>query len=451
MSLAVSTRKVDITPPANGLLAGYGVDEPRRAEATRKTLYARCTIIWDDGWPNIIVTVDVLGFSNDHGNDIRAAVSTATGVGASDFVLLATHTHNGPALKQRLEPFISYGATSADISAIETYSTALKNTIVQLVQATMAAVQVPCTLDYKVTSQSFSANRSGLTYNETVVPILVARGTAGTPLAILFSYGCHPVAAGQQFQYDPDYPGGAAERIETAIPGVHAQFIPGPAGDQDPTGTRGWALRDQDGLSLGNAVISAVATAGRAVGGPINTDFRNVTIPLDITPTPANMQQVRAHFVTRSTSGPSPWHKRHGQVMVQQIDSNTFAQSVVVPMQVWKLSGNPSLRIAFNGGEVVSGFAVYFRGQYSGGNANKLWFGAYANAIPAYIPSDELMRRGTQGSYEGGYDGDFPGIGGGAMTVYACVAHFKYRAAGTSTNGVEQIFISNLTSMLGAP
>jgi len=43
---------------------------------------------------------------------------------------------------------------------------------------------------------------------------------------------------------------------------------------------------------------------------------------------------------------------------------------------------------------------------------------------------------------------DYPGIGGGAMTVYGWLGHFKGRAPVTSTTGVEQILISGLTALL---
>lgn len=80
---------------------------------------------------------------------------------------------------------------------------------------------------------------SRLPYVETEVPVLVARDASGAPLVVLFSYGCHPVCAGAQTQFDPDYPGRAVARIEEAS-GAFAPFVLGPAGDQDPVGGRDW-------------------------------------------------------------------------------------------------------------------------------------------------------------------------------------------------------------------
>src|SRR5262245_57406053 len=61
-ALAVSFGKVDITPDVGGFMAGYGVDVPRASTGTFKPLFARCIIIWDSGYPNVVVTADVLAF-----------------------------------------------------------------------------------------------------------------------------------------------------------------------------------------------------------------------------------------------------------------------------------------------------------------------------------------------------------------------------------------------------
>jgi hypothetical protein len=47
------------------------------------------------------------------------------------------------------------------------------------------------------------------------------------------------------------------------------------------------------------------------------------------------------------------------------------------------------------------------------------------------------------GSYDGGWDGDSQGIGGGSMTVYAWPAHFKAGAG-----GAEDTFIKAIAAQL---
>jgi neutral ceramidase len=447
-TMAVSTRKVDITPTDDLYLAGYGVDIPRSATHGANTrLYARCTILWDNGAPNVIATADVLAFPRSMHQQIRSRV-LALGVlsATSDFVLTATHTHNGPVLIDTLDPYISYNLGSGQLGVVNAYSSRLVDTMVKLVRDTLAAPRTTCTLDYQVDGENFAYNREGLAYVEADVPILVARGLTGSPVAVLFGYGCHPVCAGAQNAFDYDYPGRACAVVEQQT-GAFAQFLTGAAGDQDPAGANGYPFANQCGNDLGQTVVNAIATPGRAVTGPINTDYTEVTLPLDITDSPGNLAVVRADYVARQGNTALPgYFRRHAEVMIGQIDAHSFATTVPLPLQTWNL-GNDNLRLAIAGGELVSGFDFYFRNNF-GGTA-RIWVFSYANEIPAYIPSDELLITGGALHYACGWDTDYPGIAGGAMTIYAHLGHFLGRTpAHPTANGVEQIVINTLTAML---
>jgi neutral ceramidase len=445
-SMAVSTGKANITPSWAGpsYLAGYGVDAPREATGRYMDLWARCTIYWDNGYPNVIVTADVLGFGRATHQAIRNAV-TSMGVASTDFVLTATHTHNGPVLTDAINPLSMYNINSTQLSYVQTYTNWLVDQIISLVQTTLNSTPVTCSLDYKVLSANFSTNRESLPYVEQDVPVLVARSPGGNPMAVLFGYGSHPVSGPPGTLFDPDYPGEAVTWIED-LTGAFAQFILGPAGDQNPLGAQGWALRDQLGSDLGHTVINGIGTPGRAVGGPFNSSYQSISLPLDILDTPANMAAVRAIYVARNqaASGVASWEKRHAQQMISQIDAHTYATSVPTPLQVWKLSGG--LTFAFSGGELVSGYAVYLRNHHGGSNA--IWVTGYANEVTAYIPSDELLYLNHGIYYACGFRADTPGVGGGAASVYGYLAHFKGRPAGTTTNGVEQVWTAAIESML---
>jgi len=67
MSFQIATAKSDITPRpgANPYMAGYGVQSALRTVANDTPqsgpLFARCVVLWDDGVPHAIVSVDILG------------------------------------------------------------------------------------------------------------------------------------------------------------------------------------------------------------------------------------------------------------------------------------------------------------------------------------------------------------------------------------------------------
>lgn len=440
----VSNADIDITPSIGYPMAGYGVDSPRLSEDVNEPLRARCTVLWDSGAPNVIVTADVLAFGRTMHQQIRAGV-VDLGVGNSDFVLTATHTHNGPVLIEKLDPYIAYNMS--DQTEISEYSSWLVQALIDLVADALAAPRTTCTLEYYLLDENFSINRTGFAHQETAVPTLVARDLAGNPCSVLFGYGTHPVAAGGQVSFDPDYPSEAIKTIEAYLPGCFAQFLTGAAGDQNPATTESFEQSDAYGQDLGLTVVNAVELPGRSISGPISTSYSEVQLPLDITLTDENIKAVANAFAARATRPNDPpypgWVIRHASVSAAYLRSkpplDSLETSIPLPIQSWKFGG---LRILFTGGELVSGYAEYFRNVFGTEN---VWINAYSNEVPAYIPSDEILRAA---GYEAGYDADAPGIGGGSMGVYNHIAHFRGKPTSTSPDGVEQLLIASALSIL---
>lgn len=446
MAFTVATAKRNITPTlaTNPYMAGYGWPDGGRtisSDTPYEPLWCRAVLIRADGAPKLIISADILALPRSMHQRIRTRLIALANWATGDIMLQSTHTHNGPVLIDTLHPFISYGILEMD--QILNYSRWLEDQFVQTAQDALNAAQVTVTLDYQVASQGWSVNRAGLPYVETDVPVLVARRSNGKPSAIIFGYGCHPVSAGDQTLFDGDYPAGACTYIENNST-AFALFLQGAAGDQNPANSGSWSARDQNGNSLGAAVLNTSTRAGRVLTGPIATKYQEVQLPLDLDMSAANLAQVRAGFAARlpNPNGQPTFFARHAQVMMARIDSGALAAAVPSPFQVWRIGGSTPLKMAFIGGEVVSGYAVYFRGRNGGSSA--LWFGGYANESCAYIPSDEFLYPFMSfGSYEGGWDPDFPGIAGGSMTVYGHMGHFK-----SSPNGVESAVINAMTALL---
>ena len=454
MGFKISTAKVDITPlpGVNPYMGGYGVQSgPREVSSDdpySQPLLARCAVIWDDGRPFGIVSLDILGIPRAVHLAVRARLLQLAAWDSSDVVLLASHTHNGPVIGRTLDPIITYDMGPAELAFVDAYTAWLQDRIVDVVAESLAAPRTDVTLEYRVSSAGFSMNRVGLPTVETDVPVLTARRTDGTLRAVLFSYGCHPVSAGYQELWDGDWPAEACDVVEDES-GAFALFIPGPAGDQNPVGVASvpsWPLRDDHGNTLGYTVLDAAESPGRELTGPISSDLREATLPLDIDETPANLAAVRDAFVIRTQNplGLPAWYQRHADAMIERIDAGTYATSVQNPSQVWRIEGDPALQLAFVGGELVSGYGAYFRLRYGG--AEELLIGGYANETNSYIPSNEFLLplAPSWGSYEGGWDPDSPGIAGGSMTIYPQIAHF--RAGGA---GVEAAIIDALIEQLG--
>lgn len=439
LMLAVSTGVVDITPPIGYPMGGYGRDAPRLSTGVNEPLCARCTILWADDVPKVIVTADVLALGRTMHQLIRNRVITL-GVQTGDFVLTVTHTHNGPVLTEKLHPYIAYNIQ--DLTEVEQYCLTLVETIVLLVTSTLSAPRTVCTLDYSIADENFSYNREGLPYDEVDVPILVARNLSGAPRAVVFGYGAHTVAANGQTEFDPDYPAQAIKEIEATGEDVFAQFMLGPAGDQNPREIGDFSSSDWWGADLGATVANAIESEGRPLWGPIDTAYSEVSLPLDVDASLSAILAMRAAYLTRSMREDIlGFQRRHAEIMLAQIDFDTFSTDLIVPVQTWTIHGSPSLHIVFCAGEVVSGYAVALRLAHGGSDA--VWFNAYSNEVPAYIPSDELLGRP---GYAAGADMDAPRLAGGSMSVYGLIGHFL--RGDPSIDGVEQILLAHIKGML---
>ena len=425
MAWQAAVGRADITPPAGVPMGGYGTPfggTPRTALGVSSPLWARAVVLWDSGRPQVLLSVDLLGWSTAAAARVRRRVTLAGGPPGARLILTATHTHNGPALPGVADPWFAYEL--ADITALEAYEAFLVDTVVALVLELLSGSRTSVELDYRATSAAFSLNREGLPYTESDVPVLVARRPDGTPLAVLFGYGCHPVCAGRLESWDGDYPAAAAALIDGALPDCMALYLPGPAGDQDPAGERGEELALDCGSQLADSVLAAVELPGRPLSRVAAARLRTASVPLDVTLTAENLLAARAAYAERASRVGPGWVRRHAASMVEVIESGgLIATTVDLPIQGWRFTGPPPLRLAFVGGELVSGYAVFLRRLLGG--ADGLWLGGYGPGSVGYLPSDELLpplREG--GSYAGGWDPDAPGLAGGSMCAYGLPGHF---------------------------
>ena len=185
MAFTVSTAKVVITPAAgaNPYMAGYGVQGIPRVVASNtpfsQPLYARCVVLWDNGYPNAIISLDILGLPRGVHQAVRPRLVQLANWASSDIVVVATHTHNGPVIGNLLDPYIAYNLSN--LGLVNSYTTWLQDRIVAVVKSALAAARTTVTLDYRTTSMNFAFNRVGLPTVETVVPVLTARRSNGTP------------------------------------------------------------------------------------------------------------------------------------------------------------------------------------------------------------------------------------------------------------------------------
>jgi hypothetical protein len=120
-------------------MGGYGCAmTPRRATGTYSPLHATAVVLWDDGTPNLLVSLDVGFIPPAWHQALRPRLLALAGWASSDIVLFATHTHNAPMALNTPDAYILHAAT--DLTACTEYWTRLADDIVTTTTAALAAV-----------------------------------------------------------------------------------------------------------------------------------------------------------------------------------------------------------------------------------------------------------------------------------------------------------------------
>src|SRR5437870_10386653 len=83
-------------PPPNIAHGGWGAQKHEQAEGIDMDLWTTALALSDGKTTAIFLDLDIQIITNQRADDIRAAVSKATGVPIQNIRASATHTHSGP-------------------------------------------------------------------------------------------------------------------------------------------------------------------------------------------------------------------------------------------------------------------------------------------------------------------------------------------------------------------
>ncbi len=465
-----STAQIDITPTNNGFprmfLAGFGdrsTDSPGLGTFPGEPgLSARAIALDDGSCPGnikVIVTADILGFTRQLRQQILMEVASRYQLPAANLLLSATHTHNGPVLKDNLDPAVAYPgfstdgiAGSADLVIVDNYTNWLKQSIVNLIGTAINGLpNAPAvTLSYGGGVADIGRNRVGVGNEDNDLPVLAVRSVSNNSLvAVLFGAACHPVVAGiaadYKYYFHPDFPGLARAQVEANNPGAMAFFIQGAAGDINPDPD---IMITQANL-LANGVQEVLSVNLLAISGSILTEVRDVTLPLNLDPNDPAHAQMRATYVSiRDTSGDSA-RTRHANQMIARIDAGTLPVTENWPVSVRHFgSSNNAMVLAALGGEVVSEYALNLKAQFRSQLGNTLWVAAYSNEVPGYISSNQIW---DLTGYEAGWAAGNPFVSSyeTSQMYYGWAAPLK--RGDSMTPGLQEIVMANTTAMISNP
>ncbi|QJX01301.1 neutral/alkaline non-lysosomal ceramidase N-terminal domain-containing protein [Frigoriglobus tundricola] len=385
-----------ITPTEPVWMAGYAA-RTRPADGKIHDLYAKALCLEDStGKRIVLVTTDLIGIPRALGDLVAAEVEKAHGITRDELILSASHTHCGPVIRENLSDM--YPLTIDDAVKVEAYTEQLRVALVAVIGASLKD-RKPVDLKYGAGKATFATNRRESTAQGVVigrnpagpvdhtVPVLVAEGAGGKPVAIVFGYACHNTTL-DGMQWCGDYAGFAQLAVEKAAPGAVGMFWTGCGGDANPNPRRKRELCEQHGKELAEAVTGALKAA-QPITGTFATGYEKIALKFESVPT---KQQLGADLLSKTLAV-----RRRAERLLKELEvggkiADTYDH---YPVQAWRL-GDQVLLVAL-GGEVVIDYLLRLKKDVPTSRA--LWVMGYANDVMAYIPSARVLK-------EGGYEAD---------------------------------------------
>jgi putative membrane-bound dehydrogenase-like protein len=385
--------KRDITPDYPVRLSGFGFRRSE-SEGVQHPIHARAlAMVFSDGQPFVMVTVDTCGVSTKLRNDVLARLDKYS-IASERFALLATHTHTAPMIDGVLPTLFGEPISAPHHERIVRYTRELTDCIVQVVGEALGNM-VPARISLFNGEVGFAINRrttGGPVDHD--LPVLVIRNAEDRIIAVHASYACHCVTLSNNL-IGGDWAGFAAEFVERLNPGSVGLISIGCGADQNPdtgvTGDRIEAARCQ-GAAIADEIKRLLSGEGRSIDGQLRGQWERLSLALD---TPRTEDQWRDRVGQGGAIG------YHAQRQLDRIAAGQqLTNRIDYPIQTWKFGDQ--LAMAFLPGEVVVDYSLRLKEKYG---RDRVWICAYANDTPCYIPSERILR-------EGGYEGE------GAMVYY---------------------------------
>jgi hypothetical protein len=328
-----ATARAKITPEELGWLGGYG-HRNRPAEGVAADLWTRALALEDNqGHRCILVNADIHIFTRTLHREIVEAARKRFGLDQSDIMLIATHTHSGPALPEGFDPVISWGLDEPELRKLRAAADRIRDQALDAMARALAGLR-PARLSFGRGAAQFGVNRrvrrgdgdyafganpEGVADPD--VPVLLVESPDGMPLAVLFTYACHntTIRNGHEgfYKYHPDYAGVAAEQIEKQLGGSTAIYVTGAAGEIDPQPQGGVEQAERHGKTLAAVVLATLdRRERRPIRGPVRTAYQEILLPLDTIPP-------REKYIELSKSR-GPYRQRHARQILAQMEAGTL-------------------------------------------------------------------------------------------------------------------------------
>lgn len=275
---------VDITPPLGTPMSGYG-DRTGVSTGVHDPLMASA-IALDDGRSGcVIIALDLIAVDAPMTAEVRERVRAATGLGPDQVLLSASHTHSGPAVRDR------YGSDYFDQALYEL-------TIRKAASAAIAAWERREPARWGAGTGRApgigSNRRDPKGSSDDSVTVLRLEGAGGL-IGLAYNFACHPTLLDyHNMLISADYPGAARRTLHSVYgPDLPVLFLNGAAADistrhlrREPT----FREAERLGRILGGEVLRVAESIATTTEAEVRGGRVTMSMPLRQLPTEAEAQ-----------------------------------------------------------------------------------------------------------------------------------------------------------------
>ncbi|GAA3408515.1 neutral/alkaline non-lysosomal ceramidase N-terminal domain-containing protein [Paenibacillus hodogayensis] len=395
VELLLGTAKIDITPEQPVPLAGFG-HRKGPFEGINRRLFVRVNVFEQgEGAARrrvLIAQGDIIWWGSERMEGIRLALGERFGIGASDIILSAQHTHGGPQTTTLFCDTLGLPDSA--------YLERLDGLLLRGVEEAVAGLE-PVTAERGVGECRIGINRrkfvggvmamapnfDGL-FDPAVNVVRFRRGD-GSAKAVFVHYACHPTTTNTNF-VTSEYPGAAAERLEATLGcGTVVSFLQGCTGNIRP------ALHRENKFYAGSE--RDVARLGRALANEVERVLAMPMQPLAAAPVTGRRIVAQLPFQTVPTQAEIDGAIAQGGVRAEwgeKLRSPSGKLGTHIPFELTFIRLAEQLSFLAMDGEVVLEYGDYIK-RLAGNRTLPM---GYSNGMVGYVPTAAQI---AEGGYEG--------------------------------------------------
>jgi neutral ceramidase len=430
--------RIRITPPVGTPLSGFGDRDfdPAGVRGVHDDLFVRALYLSQDRGEAMIMGFDLLFFSRDEADRLKAAIGDRLGLQPAQILLNTSHTHTGPKVGNwYYTPSDPLYLDELEKRTVEAGVEAKNRAVETTLWAGETRTSVPLSRRLKLADGAvkFAPDPAGTTYS--YLPIVELKGKDGAPVCLLFSVACHPstIKGDERAAFiSADYPGAACAEIDKACGRPCALFLQGAGGDAKAAvigrGLAEWRGGTWEDVALTGRTVASELSAARHEGlRKLRPDLRSGLVEMRLPLGPLPTRQGLQTFVEKARSGATGadvsarvrglWAEEE----LSRLDRG-FGLETEAPVLVQGIELGRGLRLVGVEGELTADLGHLIRDFYGGGITVPL---GYSNGARMYLPSSRMIR-------EGGYEVE---------------SYWEYRQPAPLLEGVEAHFSKALEQL----